>query len=196
MTFKIKFLSLCLAMLFLAVPLLTSCNGEKSTGTVPPTWGATTEAPTTEKKETLLERSAMGAVWKEFVKNSSDEVEGIYVKSQVPADVNQVIYSSSHMSVVPAVDVGAAMPILQDLERYVLEEIPMPEEEDHPGIRTILFLPKAFDESPTHIEIQLFETYMAIKHMPSGESQCYLMSISMDTAIQQLDALLNPISTQ
>lgn len=193
MTFKIKFLSLCLAMLFLAVPFLTACDGEEPSTT----GGTTTETPTTEKKETLLERSAMGAVWKEFVKNSSDEVVGIYVKSQVPADVNQVIYSSSsHMSVVPAVDVGAAMPILQDLERYVLEEIPMPEEEDHPGIRAILLLPKVSDESPTYIEIQLFETYMAIKHMPSGESQCYLMSISMDTAIQQLDALLNPISTQ
>lgn len=53
MTIKIKFLSLCLAMLLLAVPLLTACDGEKPTGTLPPaTGGTTTEAPTTEAPTT------------------------------------------------------------------------------------------------------------------------------------------------
>jgi hypothetical protein len=53
MTIKIKFLSLCLALLLLAVPLLTACDGEKPTGTLPSaTGGTTTETPTTEAPTT------------------------------------------------------------------------------------------------------------------------------------------------
>ena len=186
-----RLFSLLLVLLLLAVPLLSSCNGEMPEATTPPTGGGTNEGTgcvTNEGTGGVISKDAtVGNVWKQYVTDSSETL-GIYLKDTYPSVDSKFDYKTPR-------NAEGALAILRGLEAHVVESsVPMENWDSLDG-RGELYLFGDVDQNlAPQCMIGMYGNYLKIVDQTTGASRYFRLDLDLRGTIIQVNELMKKSS--